>query len=126
MGQENFRIYIGPWAKAHNQIPTPSARICCKCGTLRFPKMHGGDPLSSMREAACLPWVATRSTGTARCPTCPPLLMVDANADDGHKRVTFFLASSTCIHALPRFFRRGFDWDEICLVQAITKEAKSQ
>jgi hypothetical protein len=22
MGQENFRIYIGPWAKAHNQIPT--------------------------------------------------------------------------------------------------------
>jgi hypothetical protein len=22
MGQENFKICIGPWAKAHNQIPT--------------------------------------------------------------------------------------------------------
>jgi hypothetical protein len=29
MGHENFRICIGPWTKAHSQIPTISAALLC-------------------------------------------------------------------------------------------------
>jgi hypothetical protein len=54
MGQENFRICIGPWTKAHSQIPTSTV----SCG-ISHTTVMGIEKLSRVRRVKSLKGLMT-------------------------------------------------------------------